>query len=444
MSSYSKSISPFLAMIMLAVPFSAILMTAPLTYLHTDVTGLMSLQPTMASYMGTVLGFAFFVSLIAVPTVLASARIRALKNWQWILILGGGAWIFLFGGLAMLQGGLTGTATQAGVQIPGAPPPTADRIIFNIGFTADEFNTKTQAVFTPTSASYCLYNSGNIPLSSRTTLFGVGCTTLTADATTTASFKVLPSDGDIFYMDLDTGTAHYPDVAKMLSENTFLTSCKWIPVTSANLNELACQGSIDKILGGGKPQLGVDPAVRQFVKLQGMPDDLAITLSAPADQTSISTTSGTDVFITWEITAVADNEAVAFSHVRLTSNQTAQRVNVIAMQITSPAGLVSPVTNTNYGTQKSFAIVKTSSTSGITDFWQIVPESGAVQADDISQPIYIFRGASDTDSIQIRVHLRASFPSAGAAVTVTLSVNLISAGNALQTATTDVVTLRAA
>ena len=443
MNVYSKAMSPFLALIMLAVPFSAIAVTAPLTYLHVDTAGLMTLQPTLMSYLGTVLGFAFLVSLLVVPAFLAFSRTRALKNWQLLVIVGAGAWIFFFGGLAILQGFLGGTATQAGIQVPGQQPPV-DRIIFNIGFTGDEFNSKTQAVFTPASAAYCLYNSEGKSLSSISTLFGVVCTTLTADASTTASFKVLPSDADIFYMNLDTGTAHYPDPAKILSENTFYTSCKWVPVTNANLNELVCQGSINKVLGGGKPQLGVDPAVRQFVKIQGMPDDLAITLSAPADQTSISTTSGTDVFVTWEITAVADNEAVALSHVRLTSNQTAQRINVIAFQITSPAGIVSTGNSVNYGTQKTLPIVKTSSTSGITDFWQIVPESGAVQADDISQTITVFRGASDTDSIQIRAHIRASFPSSLATVTVTLSVNLISAGNALQTATTDVVTLRAA
>ena len=438
---------PLMFVMMLVPSISLMLLQSPTTYLHMSELGLMTLQPTLQYYLGNALGLALIASLFAIPIGgLLFSRSRALKNWQWGVIIGAGAWIFLFGGMAMLQGMFAGLTPGAAVQLPGAPTPasTADRIIFNIGFTGDEFNSKTQAVFSPTSASYCFFNSEGKALSTKTTLYGAGCTTLTADASTTASFKVLPSDVDIFYVNLDTGTAHYPDVAKMLSENTFLTSCKWVPVTSANLNELVCQGSINKILGGGKPQLGVDPAVRQFIKIQGMPDDLALTLSAPADQTSISTTSGTDVFITWEITAQADNEAFAFSHIRLTSNQTAQRVNVIGFQVTAPAGIVSPATNTNYGTQKTFPIVKTSSTTGITDFWQIVPESGAVQADDISQVIYVFRGASDTDSIQIRLHLRASFPSALAAVSVTMSVNVISAGNALQTATTDAVILRAA
>lgn len=441
---YLKVSIPFLGFMLLSLPLAVSLTNATLTQLVVDSTGYMYLQPTMSAYMSQLLAFAFIASIAILPVsgfVLARTRAFQLKNWHIALLLG--VWVFFFGGAAVL-GGLFGGVTQQ-VTTPGMPgQPAADRPTYNLGFTYQETNAKSQASLSTTSPSYCVYSSKGARLTSLSTLYGEACTSI-ASGTTATNVKVDKTDGDFLFLNIDTGTAEFPVPASILKENPFLTGCKWLPTTNANNPELVCEIQISKV---GTPNYNVDPSLRQLLKVQGIPDDLAATLSSPADQTSIGTTAGTDVYVTWEITNLAENQAFVFDYMRIATNQSStlgQIVDLIDVTITAPAGLVDMKTSTSWGTTKFLTggdinIIATNGTAITT--WNFIPSDGN-KATYISNGLLVARGSSDTDSIQIRAHLRTSFLASGNAVHTTLSFRLLNAANTPQTIVQDLMNLRA-
>ncbi len=447
----SKAI-PLLAILLFA-PYVAVLAYTPVTFLYTDAaTGWMTLQPTIQSGVATLAMVGLVASLTLPPLIFirqkGEKRILGLKNWQFFLLVGGGIWLLFFGGLAFL-GFDQPDLPQGQIPIPEAivPGPNGNGVpggvpfIYNIGFTFSENNAKSGAALTTATPDYCVYNSNGIQLQSLESLFGIGCTTIAAGATSTP-FPVRPADAGIFYVNFDTGTTDYPAPSSILSQNVWLTGCKWMPTSSQVTNELVCQGSAGLILGGALPQEGVDPAVRQQIKVRAMPDDVALAVDAPADQQAIGTSAGTPVTVTWTITGIADDEGSAFQFIRITSNQTASDFTIASVTISSAAGLIDVKNSQNLGQQEVLNTFRTSQTSGITDFWQFVPLDLGDVAIDQSRTLMVFRAQADDDAIRITVNFIVSIGTAQHGATAIITFNTLSAANAPGTSVTDTVILQ--
>jgi hypothetical protein len=310
---------------------------------------------------------------------------------------------------------------------------------YNIGFTYQETNALSGSAESTTSPSYIVYHSNGRRLSSINSLYGEQGVAI-ASGTTATNFAVLQTDGDYLFINIDTGTGHYPDVAKIMSSNPAFVSYKWIPVSSATVGELVVELQISKL---GAPNYNVNPSISTKLLISCVPNDVSVTMSSPADQTSLGV-SQTDVYITWQLTGLTANQGFAFARIYVTSNQTASDLECLDLTITSSSYIVNMQTATNVGSTYLIPTASATSTTtgGVVQFWRYFPFNRD-QASEYSQALLIPRGSSDADVIYVRLHARVTLRTAGHGVTCVLGVALISAGNSVQTAVTDSVTLSA-
>ena len=103
------------------------------------------------------------------------------------------------------------------------------------------------------------------------------------------------------------------------------------------------------------------------------------------------------------------------------------------VELTSVSSMGTTLTQMPYATNAD--------TNGVTILWKYYPKAPSDFATDFTQGLLIGRSSSDADSIRVKAHFKTYFPNAANGVTVTLSVRLISANHAIQTAVTDTVTL---
>jgi len=330
--------------------------------------------------------------------------------------------------------------TIAPGQTPSLTPPGQQGFInYNLGFTDQARNAVDGSSVSLTSASNNVFHSNGRRLSSLSTLYGEqGVAT---NGATTVNFPVYKTDGSYLFVNIDTGTAEYPDPADILASNTALTGCRWVPVSAATVPELVCELDMARL---GSPNYNINPSLSTQLLVAAVPDDLALTLSAPADQTSIGTTAGTDVYITWEVTALASAQAFSFARIAITSNQTAFDYDALDITITASTGIVEMSNYANVGTTLTYssAYSTAQTTSGITQLWKYFPRSTGDQATDYTNTLLIARSSSDADSIRIKLHLKTYFSASGHGATVVMNLRLISANNAIQTAVTDSVEVR--
>ncbi len=311
---------------------------------------------------------------------------------------------------------------------------------YNIGFTWQDDNAMSGAAAAPTSPVYSIYHSGGERLSQVTSLYGKQGLSI-ASGTTATAYAVTPEDGDYLFLRIDTGTDMYPHVSSLIASNAGITSCKWIPTTSRNVPELACELQISKL---GSPNFNNPNAITTTLLIPVLDDDVSLTLNSPSDQTSIGVTSATDIYVTWEFTALGSDEAAAFSRIWVTSNQTSTDYEVLDVIISSGGDLITMDTFTNHGDSYNIPTPWATSTtsSGVAQFWRLWPDDEDISA-DTSNTILFPRGSSDADSIQIRVHVQTYFTASGHGATIVLNYRLITANNVLQTAGSDSVTLSA-
>lgn len=306
---------------------------------------------------------------------------------------------------------------------------------YNIGFTSAVTNSMTGATANPTSDTYNLYHSQGQRLSSLTTLFGESGTSITG---TSKSYAVYPEDGNFLFFNIDTGTDYFPDIAKILTANPWLTSCKWITVSSSTVPEAVCEVQLDKIHQGDLDK-DIDPIASRELAVPALPDDTGVTMSAPADQSGIGTTAATDVYITWQLSALAANEAWAIGKIRVASNNTARQVEILDLEIRSGSYIVNMPTYTNVGSSLKYnAPQQVSTTSlGVVSYATYFPANTNVAA-DYTNTLLIPRSASDTDVVYVTLHIQTYFAAAGG-VTLTFGATVLSAANAVQTEVTDAV-----
>lgn len=328
--------------------------------------------------------------------------------------------------------------------VPGQPPiytpPVQQGFInYNLGFTDQARNAVDGSTVSLTSAINNVFHSNGRRLSSLTTLYGEqGVAT---NGATSVNFPVYKTDGNYLLINIDTGTAEYPDPSDILASNAAFTGCKWVPVSAATVPELVCELDMAKL---GSPNYNINPSLSTQLLVAAVPDDVALTLSAPADQTGIGTTAGTDVYVTWEITALASAQAFSFARIAITSNQTAFDYDALDITITASTGIVEQSNFANVGTTLTYSAAYSTAqtTSGITQLWKYFPRSSGDQAVDYSSTLLIARSSSDADSIRIKVHFKTYFTAANHGATAVMNLRLISANNAIQTAVTDSVELR--
>jgi len=314
---------------------------------------------------------------------------------------------------------------------------------YNIGWTYQETNALSGASLTGTSPSYNVIHSDGRRLSQVSTLYGSNLINVASGASAT-NIAVFGSDNDYLFVNVDTGTAHFPDPAKIVANNPFVTGFAWLPVSTANVPELVVEVHVPSI---GRPNLNVDPSLSAKLLVSSIPDDVGVTMSAPANQADIGSTAGTDVYVTWELTGLTANEGFAFSRIWLTSNQTASELEILDITIDTASYVIKMDSVTNVGEDfvMSDAAATAQTSGGITQFWRYWPLNEDIST-DITNTLVIPRGSADADSILVRVHARTSLSgNAGAAgdhgVTIVLNVRAISAGNSLQTAVSDTVIL---
>ncbi len=312
-----------------------------------------------------------------------------------------------------------------------------DFVNYNVGFTYQERLATSGASASTTSPAYLVFHSNGQSLSGITSLYGVQGVSI-ASGTSTTNVAIAETDDNTLIIGIDTGTAHYPDPSKILADNPSITSLKWIPVTSPNVPELV--GEID-LSTLGSPNFNINPSVTTQLLVSVNADDVAVTMSSPSDQDSIGTVAGTDVYVTWEITALASDEAMALARVYITSAQTVAYIEALELVIDSSADIVEMSTFNNLGDDVTLSVAETATTSaGVAQYWRYFPLDEDVST-DYTNALMVARGSADADSILVRSHLQTSFASASNAETYVLGIKLVSAGNAVQTAVTDSVTL---
>jgi len=307
---------------------------------------------------------------------------------------------------------------------------------FNIGVTYQERNAISGAAASTSSPSYLIFHSNGRTLSSVSSLYGESGVALTSGSTT--KFTVYPTDGSTLFLALNAGTAHYIDVAKLLSSNPFISNVKWIPVDSATVNRLVAEVNLGRL---GTPNYNIDPSLSAQILIPVLPADTSVTLSSPADQDGLGTTPGRDVYITWEITGISADSAIDVAKLYFTSNQTAALVDLLDVKITAPR-IVNPATGQDLGGNLNIpaAAMTSQTTTGVTQYWRYLP-GDRDQAVEYGQGLTIVRGASDVDSVRIQLHVKTYFTAATDAATVTIGFRLIGADNTLQAAVTDTVAL---
>jgi hypothetical protein len=334
-----------------------------------------------------------------------------------------------------------GALTPGQIQPPTQIQKTVTQLPFqnyNIGFTYQEQNAISGASVSTSSPVYAVYHSNGRRLSQVSTLYGELGTTISSGSTAT-KFAVNEADGDFLFVNIDTGTAHYPDPAAFLKANPAFTAAKWIPVSSATVPELVAELQISKL---GAPNYNIDPSISIQLLIPCIPDDLAASLSSPADQDSIGTTANTDVYVEWELTNLSAGEAFAIARLWITSNQTTAYMEVQDVQIISSSKIVTMNSFQDVGTSLtiSSAYSTAGTASGVTQFWRYWPSDEDVST-DYTNTLLIPRSSSDADSIKIKVHAKVSFTAATDAVTINCNLRLVSAANGLQSTVSDTVVL---
>ncbi len=309
---------------------------------------------------------------------------------------------------------------------------------YQIGLLYTESISTSGATASTTSPSYVVYNSNGRRLSSVSSLYGEAGGAIATGATATV-FNVYPSDGDYLFIKVDTGTAEYPDVAKIMSSNPMFVDWKWIPVAAATVPDFVVEMKISNM---GTPNYQVSPSISGKIKFQCQPDDLSLTLSAPADQLVLGIVSGTDVYVTWTLSALSTSQGMCLAKLYFTTNQTATDYGMQDLTITASSNIVLMKTAQNLGTTYTMNLPASTSqnTAGITTYWRYWPLNADV-ATDISEGLLIMRGTSDADSIQFRAHYKTYFTSVGHEATTVFCYRLISAADGLQTAATDTVSI---
>lgn len=330
-------------------------------------------------------------------------------------------------------------ANLSTVGIPGQPTTTstlttpAGFVNYKVGFLYQEQLATTGGSITTTSPSYRVFNSNGQRLSALNTLYGAASTTI-ASGTTATGVDVKQTDNGYMFVSLNTGTTDFPDPALILSNNPAFTSCKWIPVATTSTNTLVCELELAK-LGQPNYQAGTN-AISTTLKIQANLDDLSVTASSPADQDSMGIVAGTDVYVTWTLSGLTATNAFSIAKISYTSNQTSAYMALFDMSITPATKIVNMKTSTASSVLTFNSASKTAtSTSGVTQYWQYIPTT-ATDALDYSDTYMVAR-STEADTIDVRLHAKVSFPAATDAVTLVISVILMSAANAQQSAVTD-------
>lgn len=357
-----------------------------------------------------------------------------IKTYQ-ILLIG----FILIGAFYLFPSFVKVPQSTINVTLPGQTPAgDAGFINYQVGFLYTERLSTTGGTVTTTSPSYRVFNSNGQRLTGVSSLYGTTPFVI-ASGTTATGVPVASKDNGYLFVGVNPGTTDFPDPAKILADNPAFTSCKWIPVASSNVNELVCELELSR-LGSPNYQAGTN-AITTTLKIAVNLDDTGVTMSAPADQDSLGTTSGTDVYVTWELTGLSSTNAFAFARIQLTSNQTSAYMTLHDMTITPSSNIVNMPTFSSASKQTFNNPAYTSGTAGgITQTWKYFPRDKP-DPNDYSDTLLVARSANDGDSILVKVHARVSFPAATDAVTIVLSVTVMSAANALQTAVTDSVIL---
>jgi len=302
-----------------------------------------------------------------------------------------------------------------------------------VAFLYQETLATSGGAVTTTSPSYRVFSSNGQRLSGVSSLYGAAGSTI-ASGTTATGVDLKATDQGFLFVSINTGTTDFPDPAKILANNPQFTSCKWIPVDTASVNRLVCEMEVSRL--GTPNYFAGTSSYSTTLKIQANLDDLALTESAPADQDSMGTTAGTDVYVTWQVTALSATNAFSFAKISFTSNQTSAYMALYELTITPSTPIVNMKTATSQSSLTLPSAAKTAtSTSGVTQYWQYIP-TGATDAQDYSDTYLVARN-TEGDNIDVRLHAKVSFPAATDAVTLVLSIQLMSAANAIQTATTD-------
>ena len=366
-----------------------------------------------------------------------------------------GAVIRLSGGTLILILILIGAAiffttpsftTPGGTQVTIAAPPVpgittvedAEFIAYDLGMTFQESLATTGGAITTATPSYNVVHSNNRRLANIDSLHGESIVNIASGSTKTA-FTVQKSDGDYLFINVDPGTTDYPVPSRILNDNSYLTMCKWIPVTNANVPELVCELQLSRL---GGLNFNIDFPRSAQLLVAAIPHDLALTMSAPADQDSLGTVGSTDVFVDWDLTALAADEAFDFARIWISSNQTTAFMEVLDITITSGPDIIEMATFTNLGntftTPSAYATAGTA--AGVTQFWRYYPVDEDI-SNDYTNTLLIARGSQDADSIRVRIHAQVSFAAGTDAVDIILHVRLVSAANGVQAEVTDTVSL---
>ena len=311
---------------------------------------------------------------------------------------------------------------------------------YNLGALYTLTNAKSGGTLTTTSEAIVAFNTYGSRLSNTATLYGKTGTTI-ASGTTATTVPVYPSDNGFLLINIDTGTTDLPNIVQIKGNNPQFTDCKWMPVTNTNINELVCELEISR-LGTPNYEAGTTAIATTF-KVVGIPDDNAATISNPADQASIGTTSNTDVYITWTFTALTANQAHALARAYVTSNQTSSELDVKELKIMSDAGIVMMSDQSQSYTTYSLTNPRATGTAaGVSQTWKFWPLAED-DASDYSEAILLGRGSSDADDIRIRMWGKLSITTSGHAVTAVLNYRFIGANNSLTAVSTDSVVLAA-
>ena len=343
-------------------------------------------------------------------------------------------WIIVIG-LVLLVAWQMGLFTIPVTTVPGIPSPTPtdawSKGGFNVGFTDAEENAYSGAALGTTSSSYRVFHSNGRRLSSVSTLYGESG--LALSGATSVNFAILGSDNGIVFVSLYTGTADVPSIMSVRLTNPGYGDAKWMDVDTPNLPRLVVELDLKKY---GTPNLNVDPSIRVDVKVRGADEDTGITMSAPADQTSIGTTAGTEKTVEWTITAITANAGAVISELYITSNQTS--TDFECFEVTFGRNQPIKMNDAWASTVSQINVLRTSGTAaGITQTWTYI-DSDAIVANAylVGDPT----GGNDGLSITLRVKCYFTVSNHGA--TCVLNLKLSDADGTVQTVVTDSMELR--
>ena len=194
----------------------------------------------------------------------------------------------------------------------------------------------------------------------------------------------------------------------------------------------------------GSPNYDVSPSLTSHLKVPVLPDDLGLTLDSPADQTGVGVTSATDLYITWEASALSSGQAWGLAKIWITSNQTSMDFTSLDLTIDSSGSMTRMDTfiDENGDLYISQAAAVSGTSSGIDQTWRYYPSDESVSS-DYTNTLLIGRGSGDQDALKFTLHLQSYFDTSGHGSTVVFNVQIISANNALQSSVSDSVTIAA-